>query len=556
MSQAAVSTPQATTKVVATSPQGHKNKMGKNSNKNGMDDEPSVVRKRKRASANKTETPSRSLEASAQGSFVVGGDILHALESSMGNLSSNFAYVPTPALVQYPEKRSKKKRKSEINEKKEPASSAAKKDARPMEKKSTNGSTIGFSNLGASMPQTPTKMIAANNAASVKETPVPLPSDVSTHLSPPMSLDNKEPTISSSTRQVTRTVDIEPKSQAPLTVSNLVKYTQPLNDTPKPKPRPHNVLSGAASTVSSVSSLDVRGDLTRTSKPYSRSGAEIDPFVTPCIKKTIRREFHEESHASVFKERYRKSRKTVNFSDEAEYLDKHFEWQFENNAKGLLPCLGVATGCNSKREQVLRLSKEDPSNLLKILVTTDSEHDALDDAKSRCTAAEYFLIMAVAARVPVPIGRVEGVWSLYCPSYSQFHVDKYGFGQRTLSIFSMPSLADPQAYTARLSIPPRSMLYSVLSFTVPPHASFRTTTIRTSAEGYKMQLVFLGNGYLQLRVDLNLLLRGKPTETAEGKSMYMEFIGVHENAVVWRKKEDELEVEGRKLFAKYDGGLD
>jgi hypothetical protein len=28
---------------------------------------------------------------------------------------------------------------------------------------------------------------------------------------------------------------------------------------------------------------------------------------------------------------------------------------------------------------------------------------------------------------------------------------------------------------------------------------------------------------------------------------------VHEHAVQWRQKEDELEVEGRKLFAKYDG---
>jgi hypothetical protein len=266
------------------------------------------------------------------------------------------------------------------------------------------------------------------------------------------------------------------------------------------------------------------------------------------------REHHEESGATVFGKKYRKAQKTTNFSDEAEYLDAHLKWQIDNNSKGPLPCLGLATGCNSKREQVLRLSKEDSSNFLKVLVTTDGEHSTLEEAKTRCTAAESFLAMAVAAKVPVPIGQVEGVWTLYCPNYSQIHIDKYGFGQRTLNIFSIPDFQDDRSYTARLSIPPRSMLYSVLSFTVPPHASFRTTTIKTSVEGYKLDLIFLGNGYLQLRVDLNLLLRGKPTETAEGKPMYMEFIGVHENAVQWREKEDELEVEGRKLFAKYDGG--
>ena len=490
--------------------------------------------------------------------------MLQALQSSMGSLSSNFGKVPTPARVQSPEKRSKKIRKSEMNEG-TPVSHVVKEHVRSVKKQKADSKTVEHDCLGVFTPRTPTKAVVIADTIPGKETPVPPPSNVSTksnkgHLltnsSPSTLRDNKKLAPHSSTRQAPRKGHVEAKSQTPLTVSNLVRYTQPLNDTLEPKPQPRNALSAAASTASSVSSLDVGEDLTRANKPYSRSGAETDPFVTPHIKQNVRREFHEEAHAALFEEKYRKIRKTVNFSDEAEYLDKHLQWQAENNAKGPLPCLGMATGCNSKREQVLRLSKEDTSNLLKVLVTTDSEHHALDEANSCCTAAEYFLMMAIAARVPVPVGRVEGVWMLYCPNYSQIHVDKYGFGQRTLSIFSLPSLENPQAYTARLSIPPRSMLYSVISFTVPPHASFRTTTIKTSAEGYKMQLVFFGNGYLQLRVDLNLLLRGKSTETAEGKPMYMAFIGVHENAVVWRKKEDELEVEGRKIFAKYDGGLD
>jgi hypothetical protein len=560
--QAAVSTSQATATPAVSNSEGKKNNKGKELNENGTGVETPVAKKRKRPAANKTETPSKTLEDPALGSFVVGGDMLQNLQSSMGNLGSSFGHVSTPTPMQSVEKRLKKRRKSETNVVEQPTPNTAKEDAQPMSTKRAKKKARKNSNVGASTLHTPTKATTAVPITPVKETPVPLPSNVSTkskkehvstHLSPSMSVDEQEPALPSPAPQALRKVDIKSKSQTPLTTSNLMRYTQPLNDTPDVKPRSLFLASTATSVASSVSSMDVRGDLTRANKPYSRSGAEFDPFVSPITKKSIRREFHEESDVAVFEKKYCKAQKTVNFSDETEYLDKHIEWQAENKAKGLLPCLGQATGCNSKREQVLRLSKEDPSNLLKVLVTTDSEHNALDEAKSRCTAAEYFLMMAIAARVPVPIGRIEGVWTLYCPNYSQIHVDKYGFGQRTLSIFSMPSPHDAEAYTARLSIPPRSMLYSVLSFAVPPHASFRTITVKTSAEGYKMQLVFLGNGYLQLRVDLNLLLRGKPTETAEGKPMYMEFIGVHEHAVQWRQKEDELEVEGRKLFAKYDG---
>ena len=256
-----------------------------------------------------------------------------------------------------------------------------------------------------------------------------------------------------------------------------------------------------------------------------------------------------------FIERYRAVQKAVNFSDEQDYLSSAIKWRKDNNALGDLPCLGIkASGCNTKREQVLRLSREDPSDFLKVLVTTEADHAVLEDAKARSSAAESLLSMSITARVPVPIGKLEGVWELYCPQYSETHIDKYGYGQRTLTLFSMAGFNESHAYTARLSIPPRSMLFSILSFSVPPHASFRTTTVKTSAEGYKMDLVFLGNGYLQLRVDLSLLLSGKPTETKEGKRVVMEVVGVHERAVVWEGRGDEVGVVGRMLFAKYDGG--
>jgi hypothetical protein len=68
------------------------------------------------------------------------------------------------------------------------------------------------------------------------------------------------------------------------------------------------------------------------------------------------------------------------------------------------------------------------------------------------------------------------------------------------------------------------MAYTISLFEPPPHASFRTTTLRTVAEGYEMDIVFLGNGYVLLRVDLGLLLMGKSL----GEHGVMEFVGIKE----------------------------
>ncbi|KAF2630844.1 hypothetical protein BU25DRAFT_249172 [Macroventuria anomochaeta] len=379
-------------------------------------------------------------------------------------------------------------------------------------------------------------------------------------LSPPMPFVDEAPSSAPPVLKKNHRLELKPDGRVSLTTSNLIRYTtttQPLSDKPRSKP-----LSRAASVAASTAGSTTSGGTTpsikelfaRVGKPYSRSGAEIDPFVVPEAKKKVIRESHEEANTKEFNERCRVVQKAVNFSDEREYLSSALSWRNDNDARGPLPCLGIkASGCNTKREQVLRLSREDPSNLLKVLVTTEANQAALEDAKQRAAAAESFLAMAVAARVPVPIGKLEGVWKLFCPAYSDTHVDKYGYGQRTLSIFSIAGFKDTHSYTARLSIPPRSMLYSILSFSVPPHASFRSTTVKTSAEGYKMDIVFLGNGYLLLRVDVSLLLSGKEMQTNEGKSVAMEFVGVHQSAVVWREREDELEVVGKRLFAKYDG---
>ncbi|KAF1360217.1 hypothetical protein EJ07DRAFT_177542 [Lizonia empirigonia] len=378
-------------------------------------------------------------------------------------------------------------------------------------------------------------------------------------MSPPTPVVDEAPSSAPPALNKHHRLEVKRGGRVSLTASNLMRYTQPLNDKSRSRPL-SRAASAAASTAGSTTSgrttPSIKDLFARVGKPYSRSGAEIDPFVVPEIKKKTFRESHDEASTKEFTERYRAVQKAVNFTDEREYLDQAVAWRMANDALGPLPCLGIkASGCNSKREKVLRLSKDDASSPVKALVTTEAEHAALLDAKQRAAEAERFLARAVAARVPVPLGQLEGVWKLFCPAYSELHVDKYAYGQRTLTIFSLAGFKtqDAISYTARLSIPPRSMLFSMLSFSAPPHASFRATRVRTAAEGYAMEMVFLGNGYLLLRLDLGLLLSGKPALMRGGRRVLMEFVGVHESAVVWRAEQDELEVVGRRLFAKYDG---
>ncbi|KAF1945372.1 hypothetical protein EJ02DRAFT_431722 [Clathrospora elynae] len=332
------------------------------------------------------------------------------------------------------------------------------------------------------------------------------------------------------------------------TSSNLMSYKQPLNDAPKPRPRGRRATSVAASTTSSTSSgMSIPDMFNRVGKPYTRPGGQIDPFFSR-KKKYV--ETHNEASLEDFTTSFRASQKSVNFADEMEYLDDYREWQIITDSAGTLPCLDIATGCTPKGEELLRLRRQDPSNVLRLLVTTEADATALADAKQRCDEAENLLARAVTMRIPVPLGCIEGLWKLFSPKYSDTHVDKLGFGQRSISINSIAGFKSGSTYTARLFLPPRSMAFTIRSFDVPPHASFRTTLMKTTVEGYRMEVMFMGNGYFKLRVDLQLLLKGK---AMEGQHTCLEFIGVHEKAAVWKPEVDELEVEGRKLFAKYDG---
>jgi hypothetical protein len=350
----------------------------------------------------------------------------------------------------------------------------------------------------------------------------------------------------------------------PLTTANLTHFKQPLSDTPKPRPRGRRSASEAPSTSSSSSSTStsrsIRDMLMRPAKPYTRPSDEQSPFNKK--KKAAHVEKHDEANLATFTSTFATLQRTINFTHEAEYLDEYTEWLFDSEASGPLPCLKQASGCTSKSEQLLSLQRTDPSSALKVIITNKREAEATASDIVRAQTASTFLRYCIQTRVPLPLGCIEGTFKLYCPKYTATHVDKYGFGQRTLTISSIAGLNPLSgAYTARLSIPPRSMAYAIQAFEAPPHASFRTTMLKTVAEGYKMDVMFLGNGYLKLRVDLQLVLTGKSAaETKAGKGHkakaeegIWEFLGSCEKAVVWEPEVDELEREGRRLLARYDG---
>lgn len=252
-----------------------------------------------------------------------------------------------------------------------------------------------------------------------------------------------------------------------------------------------------------------------------------------------------EADIGEFVSKYTDAQYCVNFQNELEFLIKHRNYRDAADSLGSLPCLGQrGSGCNPHSEAILRRGLEDAqANNDATLgpVGVDDPH-VLHDAAQRNVAAEAFLGHAILARVPVPLGRVEGIWQLFCPLYAAEHMDKYGSGERVLMLMSVPTplaAADHRSlYKGRLHFPPRARMYTLENFPVPPHASFRTTTVQTAVEKHKIDIVFLGNGYLLLRVHMSMLLSDKETCHENGQPTVMEFLGVHQGAAIWEIEDD------------------
>jgi len=365
-------------------------------------------------------------------------------------------------------------------------------------------------------------------------------------ISPPSSVGElvEAPATAPATLMKASAVTLVPSVPNALTDANLKRFKEPLKDA-EPKKRAKGAKASSAGVSIPSSQASIEDAFARVRKPYASKVAEKAKQVE---------EKREEASFEVFEERFRALRRTVNFTEELNYLSKYLEWDTDRSGAPI-PCLQQITGCTHKKEEILRLSREENLPILGHADMEGANPEVLYQAANRAQHAEELLTLSLKARIPVPIGRLEGTWSLYCPKYAEVHFDRFGYGQRTLSIASVAGFRSTNSYTARLQLPPRSMTYTILAFQTPPHASFRTTTVRTAAEGYEMDIAFLGNGYLQLRVDLKLMLRGRGSDKQDGRSVVMDFIGVHEKAVDWLQEKNELEEVGRKLFAKYDGKM-
>lgn len=338
-----------------------------------------------------------------------------------------------------------------------------------------------------------------------------------------------------------------------LTDANLRSFKEPLNEESKPRPLTKSGASTTTSVRTSSASMSIQEAFARVGKPYMRSAVENDPFTLTDAKPKKSSQHREEASLEVFKEKYHEVEKAVDWASEATYLEAHIEWDLAHGSVEPT-CLHKMTGCTHKKEDLIRQSKEQNMPILSQIDTSEADFKKFCNAVSEATRAEDLLMLAIKARIPVPLGRISGRWTLYCPTYTACHYDKYGYGARTLIISSIAGFRS-NSYTARLQLPPRTMSFTLMMFTAPPHASFRGTVIKTASEGYTMEVVFMGNGYLHLRLDLGLMLQGKSSDKTEGGGV-MEFIGVHEKAVVWygtTDGTDEVEEEGKKMFKKYDG---
>ncbi|KAJ5064705.1 hypothetical protein PSV09DRAFT_2250004 [Bipolaris maydis] len=352
-------------------------------------------------------------------------------------------------------------------------------------------------------------------------------------------------------------MDSLPNTRPPaFTASTLSCYKQQLNEKPKGRPRRRQraiseaLSSSSDSTSTTQSVLDM---LTRVPKPYGSTSENPFSYSKKKKEKNKGDEKHVEADSETFEKAFKVLQRTVNFTDEEEYLAV-YQKVLEQSKKAQLPCLKSATGCSFRVHDAASSSLFSPAGALE-----KPSADTLDSTQ-RAEAAETFLRHAIAARVPVPLGRITGVWRLYCNEYTGQHVDKYSAGMRTLTITSPSSYQGTPLYTARLHIPPRSMAFVVAPFAAPPHAGFRATRMKLAHEGYAMEMVFFGNGYARVSADVGLLLSGKhgtggQVESAGKNRGYgiWHFLAVHERPLYWEPEVDELEVEGRKLFAAYDG---
>ena len=161
----------------------------------------------------------------------------------------------------------------------------------------------------------------------------------------------------------------------------------------------------------------------------------------------------------------------------------------------------------------------------------------------------------------IPIGPViGGRWNLHSAVYiNHFYVLEKSSSHIRFGEFDHDLLEDlcdepsvvckPDEISGELNVYPRGH-FEVFPSKWPKHASLDPITIRTD-EGHEMEVVFLGNGFLKLKVELDLLLKGESTG-----SQMIEFSGIFDSDKERKRRREEwyrAQVSPRESMASLNG---
>lgn len=350
-------------------------------------------------------------------------------------------------------------------------------------------------------------------------------------------------------------IPVSAPSQTSLTTSNPTHYKQALSDVAKPRPRgrgrgrPRNRSRSRSRALSVTSNGSGKSILDAFARGGGPQGEAFSTLVgtpgSPSPVKSRKQRRSSKKHTSV---PHQPHPSTPTNQKSLYTVLLHHRTTLPHSSQ--LPCLSRPHGCTPSLEHILRLSHTSPSPLLRIHVSSPTDTARLHRATQRTQTAETFLRHAFAAGVGVPVGEVRGRWKVFCPGYAGAHGDVWGFGRRTLRIKTVAG-----GYEVGLRLPPREEDISIGGIEAPVWAGFGR--VRMGGEGVgkegggvEMEIVFLGNGYMLVYMELGMLVNGERGDGHEdGKGVMVEVLGVHEKAVVWDHDDEEeiAENEGEDL---------
>jgi hypothetical protein len=147
--------------------------------------------------------------------------------------------------------------------------------------------------------------------------------------------------------------------------------------------------------------------------------------------------------------------------------------------------------------------------------------------------AHQTLEAALVVGKSVPIGPIDGGrWELYSAEYfSHYFVLEQptkvlSFQKNGNYDEDMPDfICGPGQASGELHIYPEGHL-DIYPFTLPTQASLEPVVVRAAGLDQDLEIIFLGDGYLKLKVELDILIKGKSAPHAICEPKVIEFFGI------------------------------